>query len=61
MKKRISKGLITIYCGLAGIILTILINKYVDIHDIFVIIMMIISLLIEIYGLIQIIKDKTYY
>lgn len=60
MKRKITKGLIYIFIGLLTLILSILVNKYVDISDIYIIIMMFISLLIEIFGLILIIKDKNY-
>lgn len=60
MKRKITKGLIYIFAGLLTLILSILINKYIDINDIYIIIMMFISLLIEIFGLILIIKDKNY-
>lgn len=60
MKRKITKGLIYIFIGLLTLILSILVNKYVDISDIYIIMMMFISLLIEIFGLISIIKDKNY-
>lgn len=60
MKRKIPKGLIIICEGLVALLITLLINRYVDIKDIYIIILMCISLLIEIYGLILIIKDKNY-
>lgn len=60
MKRRIPKGLIIICEGLVALLITLLINRYVDIKDIYIIILMCISLLIEIYGLILIIKDHNY-
>lgn len=60
MKRKIPKGLIIICEGLIALLITLLINRYVDIKDIYIIILMCISLLIEIYGLILIIKDHNY-
>ena len=60
MKRKIPKGLIIICEGLLALLITLLINRYVDIKDIYIIILMCISLLIEIYGLILIIKDHNY-
>ena len=60
MKRKIQKGLIIICEGLVALLITLLINRYVDIKDIYIIILMCISLLIEIYGLILIIKDHNY-
>ena len=60
MKRKIPKGLIIICEGLIALLITLLINRYVDIKDIYIIILMCISLLIEIYGLILIIKDYNY-
>ena len=60
MKRKIPKGLIIICEGLVALLITLLINRYVDIKDIYIIILMCISLLIEIYGLILIIKDYNY-
>lgn len=61
MKRKISKGLIIIFTGLVSLLLTLLINRYIDINDVYIIILMVISLLIEILGLIILIKDKNYY
>lgn len=60
MKIKMNKGLVTIFEGLCALLITLFINKYVDISDLYIIILMIISLLVEIYGLILIIKDKNY-
>lgn len=60
MKRKIPKGLIIICEGLVALLITLLINRYADIKDIYIIILMCISLLIEIYGLILIIKDHNY-
>lgn len=60
MKRKIPKGLIIICEGLLALLITLLINRYVDIKDIYIIILMCISLLIEMYGLILIIKDHNY-
>ena len=60
MKRKIPKGLIIICEGLLALLITLLINRYADIKDIYIIILMCISLLIEIYGLILIIKDHNY-
>ena len=60
MKRKIPKGLIIICEGLVALLITLLINRYVDIKDIYIIILMCISLLIEMYGLILIIKDHNY-
>ena len=60
MKRKIPKGLIIICEGLVALLITLLINRYVDIKDIYIIILMCISLLIEIYGLILTIKDHNY-
>ncbi len=61
MKTKLPKGLIYIFIGLLSLILTLLVNRYIDINDIYIIILMVISLLIEIFGLIILIKDKKYY
>lgn len=61
MKRKLSKGLIIIFLGLLSLLLTLLVNRYIDINDIYIIILMFISLLIEIYGLIILIKEKKYY
>lgn len=60
MKRKIPKGLIIICEGLVALLVTLLINRYIDIKDIYIIVLMCISLLIEIYGLIILIKDKNY-
>lgn len=60
MKRKIPKGLIIICEGLVALLITLLINRYADIKDIYIIILMCISLLIEMYGLILIIKDHNY-
>ena len=52
-------GLIRIFEGLVGLLLTILINKYIDISDIYIIILMFFSIAFEIYGLILLIKDRN--
>lgn len=59
MKRKMPIGLIRIFEGLVGLILTILINKYIDISDIYIIILMFFSIAFEIYGLILLIKDKN--
>lgn len=61
MKTKLPKGLIYIFIGLLSLILTLLVNRYIEINDIYIIILMVISLLIEIFGLIILIKDKKYY
>lgn len=60
MKRKIPIGLIRIFEGLIGLLITLFINKYVDISDIYIIILMVLSILLEIYGLVLIIKDKNY-
>ena len=60
MKRKMPIGLIRIFEGLVGLLLTIFINKYVDISDIYIIILMVLSILLELYGLVLIIKDKNY-
>lgn len=60
MKRKIPKGLIIICEGLLALLITLLINRYANIKDIYIIILMCISLLIEMYGLILIIKDHNY-
>lgn len=60
MKRKMPIGLIRIFEGLVGLLITLFINKYVDISDIYIIILMILSILLELYGLILIIKDKNY-
>lgn len=60
MKRKIPIGLIRIFEGLVGLLITLFINKYVDISDIYIIILMVLSILLEIYGLVLIIKDKNY-
>lgn len=59
MKRKMPIGLIRIFEGLVGLLLTILINKYIDISDIYIIILMIFSIAFEIYGLILLIKDRN--
>lgn len=59
MKRKIPIGLIRIFEGLVGLLLTILINKYIDISDIYIIILMFFSIAFEIYGLILLIKDRN--
>ena len=60
MKRKMPIGLIRIFEGLVGLLITIFINKYVDISDIYIIILMVLSILLELYGLVLIIKDKNY-
>lgn len=60
MKRKIPIGLIRIFEGLIGLLITLFINKYVDISDIYIIILMVLSILLELYGLVLIIKDKNY-
>lgn len=60
MKRKMPIGLIRIFEGLIGLLITLFINKYVEINDIYIIILMILSILLELYGLILIIKDKNY-
>ena len=55
--KKKKLGLIILVIGAACLILTLLINRYVDVDDIFCVILMTFSLIIEIYGLYIIIKD----
>lgn len=59
MKRKMPIGLIRIFEGLIGLLLTLLINKYIDISDIYIIILMFFSIAFEIYGLILLIKDKN--
>ncbi len=59
MKRKMPIGLIRIFEGLVGLLLTLLINKYIDISDIYIIILMFFSIAFEIYGLILLIKDKN--
>ena len=59
MKRKMPIGLIRIFEGLVGLLLTILINKYIDISDIYIIILMFFSIAFEIYGLILLIKDRN--
>ena len=54
------KKKIRIFEGLIGLLITLFINKYVDISDIYIIILMVLSILLELYGLVLIIKDKNY-
>lgn len=51
------KGIITLIIGTVCLIASLLINHYVDIDDVFCVVLMTLSLVIEIYGLFQIIKD----
>ena len=48
MKRKMPIGLIRIFEGLVGLLLTILINKYIDISDIYIIILMFFSIAFEI-------------
>ena len=59
MKRKMPIGLIRIFEGLVGLLLTILINKYIDISYIYIIILMFFSIVFEIYGLILLIKDRN--
>lgn len=59
MKRKMPIGLIRIFEGLVGLLLTILINKYIDISDIYIIKLMFFSIAFEIYGLILLIKDRN--
>ena len=59
MNRKMPIGLIRIFEGLVGLLLTILINKYIDISDIYIIILMFFSIAFEIYGLILLIKDRN--
>ncbi len=59
MKRKMPIGLIRIFEGLVGLLLTLLINKYIDISDIYIIILMFFSIAFEIYGLILLIKDRN--
>ena len=59
MKRKMPIGLIRIFEGLVGLLITLFINKYVDISDIYIIILMVLSILLELYGLVLIIKDKN--
>ena len=59
MKRKMPIGLIRIFEGLVGLLLTILINKYIDISDIYIIILMFFSIAFEIYGIILLIKDRN--
>ena len=59
MKRKMPIGLIRIFEGLIGLLLTLLINKYIDISDIYIIILMFFSIAFEIYGLILLIKDRN--
>ena len=59
MKRKMPIGLIRIFEGLVGLLLTILINKYIDISDIYIIILMFFSIAFEIYLLILLIKDRN--
>lgn len=56
MKKNL-KGFITIGIGVFCLIGSLLINRYADIDDVFCVVLMTFSLIIEVYGLFQIIKD----
>ena len=56
MKKNL-KGFITIGIGVFCLIGSLLINRYAAIDDVFCVVLMTFSLIIEIYGLFQIIKD----
>ena len=51
------KGLVTLIIGAICLVVSLLINHYVDIDDIFCVILMVFSLIIEVYGLFIIIKD----
>ena len=55
--KKKKLGLIILVIGAVCLILTLLINRYVDVDDIFCVILMTFCLIIEIYGLYIIIKD----
>ena len=56
MKKN-NKGIITLIIGAIALVCSLLVNRYLEIDDVFCVILMIISLVIEVYGLFQIIKD----
>ena len=54
------KNLIIICVGLISLVATLIINNYYD-NDLLCIILMILFLIIELYGLVNIIKDKQVY
>ena len=56
MKKN-KKGIITLIIVAIALVCSLLVNRYLEIDDVFCVILMIISLVIEVYGLFQIIKD----
>ena len=60
MKRKMPIGIIRIFEAIVGLLITLFINKYVDISDIYIIILMVLSILLELYGLVLIIKDKNY-
>lgn len=51
------KGVATLIIGCIILILSLLINRYVEIDDVFCVIIMTFALMIEVYGLYQIVKD----
>lgn len=55
--KKSKKGFFILLLGVFFLIITLLINRYVDIDDVFCVILMTFSLIIEVYGLFIIIKD----
>ena len=55
-----NKNLLVICIGLLGLIISLVINYYIE-NDLLCIFLMIVFLLIEIYGLSNIIKDKRIY
>lgn len=51
------KGIVTILIGALCLLFSLLINRYMDIDDVFCVVLMTFSLIVEVYGLFQIIKD----
>lgn len=50
-------GVITLIIGGIVLILSLLVNRYVEVDDVFCVIIMTFALMIEVYGLYQIVKD----
>jgi hypothetical protein len=56
-RKKSIKGIIVLIIGAICLLVSLFINHYVDIDDVFCVVLMTFSLVIEIYGLYIIIKD----
>lgn len=57
-KKPKNKGILFLFLGAILLVLSLLINRYIEINDIYCIIFLVISIIVELLGLYHIIKDN---